>query len=86
MFAWKTVDFEFESEAARERAIFEGKYIPENNMPLGVELWHDKVFIALPKWKTGIPASLATVPRYSKTKSPKLRPYPSWGWHHQGNF
>ncbi|KAK0095302.1 hypothetical protein PV326_008731 [Microctonus aethiopoides] len=83
MFAWKTVDFEFESEAARERAIFEGKYIPENNMPLGVELWHDKVFIALPKWKTGIPASLATVPRYSKTKSPKLRPYPSWGWHHQ---
>ncbi|KAK0168153.1 hypothetical protein PV327_001981 [Microctonus hyperodae] len=83
MFAWKTVDFEFENEAARERAIYEGKYIPENNMPLGVELWHDKVFIALPKWKTGIPASLATVPRYSKTKSPKLRPYPSWGWHHQ---
>lgn len=80
------MDFEFESEAARDRAIFEGKFVPENNLPLGLGVWRDKVFVTLPKWKNGIPATLATVPRHSKTKSPKLRPYPSWGWHYEGEF
>ncbi|XP_015116470.1 protein yellow isoform X1 [Diachasma alloeum] len=83
VYAWSTVDFEFESEAARERAIFEGSYIPENNLPLGLEFWHDRVFVTLPKWRSGVPATLTTAPRFSKDKSPKLRPYPSWGWHHQ---
>ncbi|XP_043283685.1 protein yellow-like [Venturia canescens] len=85
VYAWKTVDFEFESDSARDRAIFEGKFVPENNLPLGLGVWRDKVFVTLPKWKNGIPATLATVPRHSKTKSPKLRPYPSWGWHHEGS-
>ncbi|XP_034939871.1 protein yellow-like isoform X2 [Chelonus insularis] len=83
IYAWKTVDFEFESENDRELAKFEERYIPENNLPLGLEVWRNKVFITLPKWRSGVPATLTSVPRYSKTKSPKLRPYPSWGWHRQ---
>ncbi|KAF7995923.1 hypothetical protein HCN44_007030 [Aphidius gifuensis] len=81
--SWKVLDFEFESKSARKHAIAEGIYIPENNSPLGIEYWHERIFITLPKWRTGVPATLTTVPRYTSTKSPKLRPYPSWGWHHQ---
>ncbi|XP_051161772.1 protein yellow-like isoform X2 [Leptopilina boulardi] len=82
---WKTVDFEYESDEARNRARFEGSYIPENNLPLGLEVWEDRVFITLPKWKSGIPVTLTTVPRYSTTKSPKLKPYPNWEWNNAGN-
>ncbi|XP_011338426.1 protein yellow isoform X2 [Ooceraea biroi] len=85
MYAWSTLDFEFDSIEARDNAIFEGTYIAENNLPLGLEVWRDKVFITLPKWKAGIPATLATVPRHSKTKSPKLKPYPNWHWHQSEN-
>ncbi|CAD6203518.1 GSCOCG00009803001-RA-CDS, partial [Cotesia congregata] len=83
IYAWKTIDYEFASSAAREQAILEKSFIPENNVPLGLEFWRDKVFITLPKWRTGVPATLTTVPRYTVQKSPKLRPYPSWGWHYQ---
>ncbi|XP_057331641.1 protein yellow-like isoform X2 [Microplitis mediator] len=85
IYAWKTVDYEFASDVAREQALLEKSFIPENNMPLGIEFWRDKVFITLPKWRPGVPATLTTVPRYTATKSPKLRPYPSWGWHYQGS-
>lgn len=85
VYAWPTIDFEFDNIDARDKAIFEGDYIAENNLPLGLEVWRDKVFITLPKWKTGIPVTLATVPRHSKTRSPKLKPYPNWQWHEPDN-
>ncbi|KAL0104712.1 hypothetical protein PUN28_016383 [Cardiocondyla obscurior] len=85
VYAWSTIDFEFDGIDARDNAIFEGDYIAENNLPLGLDVWRDKVFITLPKWKPGIPATLATVPRHSKTKSPKLKPYPNWHWHQPGS-
>ncbi|EFN80989.1 protein yellow isoform X2 [Harpegnathos saltator] len=81
VYAWSTIDFEFNNIDERDDAIFKGEYIAENNLPLGLDVWKDKVFITLPKWKAGIPATLSTVPRYSKTKSPKLKPYPNWHWH-----
>ncbi|XP_076248993.1 yellow-h [Calliopsis andreniformis] len=85
VYAWSTVDFTYNSIEARDSAIYDGEYIAENNLPLGLEIWRDKVFITLPKWRDGIPATLATVPKHSKTKSPKLSPYPDWGWHQSGN-
>ncbi|XP_076169534.1 yellow-h [Ptiloglossa arizonensis] len=85
VYAWSTVDFLYDSVEARDSAIFDGDFIAENNLPLGLDVWRDKVFITLPKWKNGIPATLASVPKYSETKSPKLRPYPDWSWHRTGN-
>nr|XP_033183243.1 protein yellow-like isoform X1 [Bombus vancouverensis nearcticus]XP_033183244.1 protein yellow-like isoform X1 [Bombus vancouverensis nearcticus]XP_033193098.1 protein yellow-like isoform X1 [Bombus vancouverensis nearcticus]XP_033193100.1 protein yellow-like isoform X1 [Bombus vancouverensis nearcticus] len=85
VYAWSTIDYTYDSVEARDSAIYDGDFIAENNLPLGLEIWRDKVFITLPKWKDGIPVTLATVPKPSKTKSPKLRPYPDWGWHRPGN-
>ncbi|KMQ98416.1 protein yellow [Lasius niger] len=85
MYAWSTIDFEFDSIEARDNAIFDGDYVAENNLPLGLDVWRDKIFITLPKWKSGIPVTLATVPRHSKKRSPKLKPYPNWQWHQSEN-
>ncbi|KAK1118675.1 hypothetical protein K0M31_014979 [Melipona bicolor] len=85
VYAWSTIDYTYDSIEARDSAIYDGDFVAENNLPLGLEIWRDKVFLTLPKWKDGIPVTLATVPKLSKTKSPKLRPYPDWRWHQPGN-
>ncbi|XP_058808630.1 protein yellow-like isoform X2 [Phymastichus coffea] len=82
---WKTVDYEFDSEEDRKSLIYSGSFVPENNLPLGLEIWKDKIFISLPRWKKGIPATLATISTGSLDRSPKLKPYPDWRWHHLGN-
>ncbi|XP_033223828.1 protein yellow-like isoform X2 [Belonocnema kinseyi] len=85
VYSWKLIDFDFENDEARDQALFDGSYVPENNLPLGLEAWRDRVFVTLPKWKNGIPATLTTVPRHSPTKNPKLKPYPNWEWNNAEN-
>lgn len=85
-YRWKQLDFEFQSEAHRERAIFNEEYIAENNLPLGLDVYRNRVFISLPKWKSGIPCTLAVLPRVPKEQSPLLVPYPNWNWHKQGKL
>ncbi|XP_060805644.1 protein yellow-like [Amyelois transitella] len=76
-FAWKTLDFAWESPEKREEAISSGSYIPENNMPTGIARWKDKLFITIPRWKKGVPSSL----NYLHINGPQnqtLNPYPNW--------
>lgn len=48
-FTWKEVDYAWESEAQREEAVTSGRYIVENNLPLGLDVWKDKLFITVPR-------------------------------------
>lgn len=57
-FQWKQLDFDFPSEEARQQALANGDFIPENNLPLGMEVYKDRVFLTVPRWKTGVPASV----------------------------
>ncbi|XP_067005600.2 dopaminechrome tautomerase [Anabrus simplex] len=86
LYSWRQIDFVFPSDSTRQAALTSGAYIPENNLPLGLEIWGDRIFVSLPKWKPGIPATLATIPRDPKgDSSPALTPYPNWSWHLQAN-
>lgn len=60
-FSWKVVDFEYPSEEARNEAIKSGEFIPENNLPLGVERWKNKLFVTVPAWKSGTAATLTYI-------------------------
>lgn len=60
-FSWKMVDFDFPSEQARNEAIRSGEYVPENNLPLGLEAWKNKLFVTLPQWKGGTAATLTYI-------------------------
>lgn len=77
--AWKALDFQYPTPAAKEAAVKSGEYIPENNNPLGLEVWNDKVFVTVPRWKNGVPSSVNYV-KYSEApgadKAPVLIPYP----------
>ncbi|XP_074031986.1 dopaminechrome tautomerase [Leptinotarsa decemlineata] len=80
-YSWKVLDFAYPSEYERDLAISKEEFIQKNNLPLGVEVFGDRLFLTMPKWKPGVPASLAVLPRVPKEQSPKLVPYPSWEWH-----
>ncbi|CAB0044507.1 unnamed protein product [Trichogramma brassicae] len=83
---WKTVDYEFDNDEDRRSLLYAGTFIPENNLPLGLEISKDRIFVSLPRWKKGIPATLATISTNSDDRSPKLKPYPDWRWHHLGTL
>lgn len=76
-FKWREVEYDWPSQEAKQEAISSGKYVAANNLPLGLERWRDKLFITVPRWKSGVAASLTFV-NISDGLSPVLRPYPSW--------
>ncbi|XP_076259558.1 L-dopachrome tautomerase yellow-e [Rhynchophorus ferrugineus] len=58
---------------------------PENTIFTGLELTDDRIFIAMPRLRAGIPATLATIPRNTPAgSSPQPQPYPDWSYHGAG--
>jgi len=62
VFHWKLVDFDYPDDISRSKSIESKKFIPENNLPLGLDVWKDKLFVTVPRWKSGIPSTLNYVP------------------------
>lgn len=86
LFAWNIVDYAYPNEQMRQRDIMTKRFVPENALPVGIEVWRNKLFVSVPRWMGGIPATLNYVPLDSQlTKSPPLIPYPSWEANEVGN-
>lgn len=86
VFQWSQMEFNFPTEKDRQEAIQNGNYVPVNaSAPAGMEAAGSRVFITLPRWKNGVPATLSTVPFPPDNASPRLTPYPSWEFNRQGN-
>lgn len=84
-YQWNEIDFEYRNARDREEAINDKSFIPGHVVPVGLEVYKTRLFITLPRWKSGVPASLAYIDiNDNTTMSPKLKPYPSWGAHQQG--
>lgn len=77
-FSWALADFNFPNDSFRDELLSKGDYIPENNMPLGLHLWKDKIFVTIPRWKKGVAANLNVISKNDQSPSPKLTPYPNW--------
>ncbi|XP_017869819.1 PREDICTED: protein yellow [Drosophila arizonae] len=78
---WKYIDFEYPTFVERQLAIKNGDFVIKNNLPLGIDVFNNRLFITTPRWKDGVPASLVTVTYPTKEISPPVRPYPSWQAH-----
>ncbi|KAI5740865.1 hypothetical protein M8J76_007995 [Diaphorina citri] len=78
-FQWRTIDYEYPTEKIRQYAKISKNFIPENNLPVGMEVWRNKLFVTVPRWREGVPSTLNYIPLDSVTSaSPNLIPYPSW--------
>lgn len=60
-YEWKQIDFAYRTAGDRQAAIEDGTFVPENVIPVGVERHEQRLFVTLPRWKTGVPASLAYI-------------------------
>lgn len=52
-FSWRVIDFEYASDKERKDAIQAQQYLPMNNLPVAIEVWRDKMFITVPRWRAG---------------------------------
>lgn len=60
-------------------------YRPDNTLFTGLEIMRDRIFLAMPRLRVGIPATLATIPRHTPPGSgPVLQAYPDWSFHQAG--
>lgn len=48
-YSWKELDYAWPSEEAKQEAIKSGRYIESHNLPLGLDVWKDKLFITVPR-------------------------------------
>lgn len=82
VYEWYKLDFTWADDNAKLDAFINRRYIPENNIISGLKVWKHWVFLTLPRWKEGVPATLATVPSTPRgsSASPRLEPFPSWEW------
>lgn len=90
LFRWKTIDYDWPSRDARERALAEESFIPLNNAINGIRVYNDRIFVTVPRLRPGIPSNLNTLVTASKSKRfltsrTVLRPYPSWEMQKPGN-
>ncbi|XP_014616127.1 PREDICTED: protein yellow-like [Polistes canadensis] len=84
-YSWKILDFAYPDESSRKLAMSMGEYIPENALPVGIEIWRNKLFVTVPRWRNGIPATLNYIPLEKHIGgSPKLIPYPNWAQNKAG--
>ncbi|VEN46954.1 unnamed protein product [Callosobruchus maculatus] len=76
----------FERQGFKKCSCKPSKYLPQNVMPGGPKIYKDKVYITMPKFRAGVPATLAYFPMMSKKKTNILiSPFPSWKTNYQGN-
>lgn len=80
IFEWKTIDFKWLSDEDQEYANTYSEYLPANNFLTTAKFWKDRVYLALPRWRDGVPVTLAVTsarPMNGET-APKLEAYPNW--------
>ncbi|XP_031629351.1 L-dopachrome tautomerase yellow-f2-like [Contarinia nasturtii] len=82
-FSWKNVEYDWPTPSAKEEAIRTQKYIPESNLPLGLDVWKDKLFITVPRFAAGVASTLnyVRITDNNPDNSPVLKPYPNWQFH-----
>ncbi|KYN03197.1 Protein yellow [Cyphomyrmex costatus] len=81
VYRWKQIDYEWPSNDIKR--LFPD-YKQEDNLPLGLEVAGDRLFITVPRWRQGVAASLNYIRLNDTRESPPLIPYPSWEAHQYG--
>ncbi|XP_025995983.1 protein yellow [Solenopsis invicta] len=87
IFEWKSINFQWPSEEKEQIAIRRGDYIPANNFITTVKFWKDKMYLTLPRWKDGVPVTLAVTSSkpINGITAPKLEAFPNWDMQKLGN-
>lgn len=82
--SWDFVDYNWTGSpwANKEEATRAGAYIEANNIITGINVWQKTgaIFVCVPRWRTGVPATLSTIALDQASGRWVLNPWPSWSW------
>ncbi|KAF7995921.1 hypothetical protein HCN44_007028 [Aphidius gifuensis] len=77
---WKLLDFNLPYDEE-----FMNNYNRNNIVPTGIEVSWNKIFIATPRLKSGVPSTISFISRNKKSNNgQKLEAYPNWSYHQAG--
>ncbi|XP_017778769.1 PREDICTED: major royal jelly protein 1 [Nicrophorus vespilloides] len=82
---WSGGSFEWPCEATKKIYVSSGKYISKNIIATRGQIYKDDVILALPRYKPGVPATLAKVSLKQKGCEAVLQPFPCWTSQEEGN-
>lgn len=68
-YKWNTIDFKYEPSEERNAAIDQKTFIPENVIPVSLDVYGNRLFVSMPRFRSGVPATLATIDLKGKNKS-----------------
>ncbi|XP_062533669.1 major royal jelly protein 1-like [Armigeres subalbatus] len=80
---WNSLDFVFSSPREREEALASKRFIPANCIPLDMDVDYNsnsirsRVFITVPRFIEGIPATLGIISQQQGASGPLIEPYPN---------
>ncbi|NP_001161786.1 yellow-4 precursor [Tribolium castaneum] len=75
---WSYINFTWESSIVYAEAIKSRQYIPEHVAMTGIKFYRSRWYIALPKFRPGVPVTLAYISANESQTNPLLTPYPDW--------
>lgn len=81
VYSWPSIDYTWPSDSVKEEYIQHGKFVVSNNVPSGVRVFKDEVYVTVPRWFSGVPATLNKIVPPTSGKSALLQPFPSWENH-----
>ncbi|XP_055698793.1 major royal jelly protein 1-like [Phlebotomus papatasi] len=80
---WRDLEFQFPTQADRQNALIQGKYVPGNGVPIDVDIAYRSmggslIFVTIPRFTTGIPITLGTISGMATTNGPMITAYPDY--------
>ncbi|XP_045463141.1 protein yellow-like [Harmonia axyridis] len=77
---WHFLNYTWPTSLTYNYAFNNIHYIPENNAPTGIKIYGGKIFLSIPRFRPGIPATLAYVSMIDggTRTNELLQPYPNW--------
>lgn len=82
---WMGGSFEWPCPSTKSLYKSSGKYVSKNVIATRAQIIGDDVFVALPRYKSGVPATLAKTNFKKGQCSATLTPFPCWASQEEGN-
>lgn len=82
---WIGGPFEFSTDETKSLLESTGRYIPKNIIATRSQIFKDDAILAIPRYKPGVPITLAKVSLKQRGCDPTLYAFPSWGLQEEGN-
>lgn len=82
---WTGGSFQWPCPSTKSLYKNSGKYISKNIIATRAQILHDDVFLALPRYKSGVPATLAKTTIKKGSCQTTLVPFPCWSMQEEGN-